>query len=101
MENWKIEELEHFGSRRFFWNNQGIPWEMFAQEIFWLGNLKYSPRLPGVWMVCFWGPVMTPPQRLGVWKPRDWEIALRETNLGGGFKYFLFSPLFGEMIQFD
>ncbi len=22
-------------------------------------------------------------------------------NLGGGFKYFLFSPLFGEMIQFD
>ena len=23
------------------------------------------------------------------------------TNLGGGFKYFLFSPLFGKMIQFD
>ena len=22
-------------------------------------------------------------------------------NLGGGFKYFLFSPLGGEMIQFD
>ena len=22
-------------------------------------------------------------------------------TLGGGFKYFLFSPLFGEMIQFD
>ena len=22
-------------------------------------------------------------------------------NLGGGFKYFLFSSLFGEMIQFD
>ena len=22
-------------------------------------------------------------------------------KLGGGFKYFLFSPLFGEMIQFD
>ena len=22
-------------------------------------------------------------------------------NLGGGFKYFLFSTLFGEMIQFD
>ena len=21
--------------------------------------------------------------------------------LGGGFKYFLFSPLFGDMIQFD
>ena len=24
-----------------------------------------------------------------------------QTNLGGGFKYFLFSPLPGEMIQFD
>ena len=24
-----------------------------------------------------------------------------ETFLGGGFKYFLFSALFGEMIQFD
>ena len=23
------------------------------------------------------------------------------SNLGGGFKYFLFSPLLGEMIQFD
>ena len=22
-------------------------------------------------------------------------------SLGGGFKYFLFSPLFGEIIQFD
>ena len=25
----------------------------------------------------------------------------RQANLGGGFKYFLFSPLPGEMIQFD
>ena len=24
-----------------------------------------------------------------------------DRNLGGGFKYFLFSSLFGEMIQFD
>ena len=24
-----------------------------------------------------------------------------KSRLGGGFKYFLFSPLFGEMIQFD
>ncbi len=24
-----------------------------------------------------------------------------DDTLGGGFKYFLFSPLFGEMIQFD
>ena len=24
-----------------------------------------------------------------------------EKNLGGGFKYFLFSPLLGEMIHFD
>ena len=26
---------------------------------------------------------------------------LFKRNLGGGFRYFLFSPLFGEMIQFD
>ncbi len=25
----------------------------------------------------------------------------KRTRLGGGFKYFLFSPLFGEMIEFD
>ena len=25
----------------------------------------------------------------------------RYTELGGGFKHFLFSPLLGEMIQFD
>ncbi len=31
----------------------------------------------------------------GVATPNDGNI------LGGGFKYFLFSPLFGEMIQFD
>ena len=28
-------------------------------------------------------------------------ISLKITQLGGGFKYFLFSPLPGEMIQFD
>ena len=28
------------------------------------------------------------------------ECCLLE-NLGGGFKYYLFSSLFGEMIQFD
>ena len=26
---------------------------------------------------------------------------VRCNYIGGGFKYFLFSPLFGEMIQFD
>ena len=26
---------------------------------------------------------------------------LEDDFLGGGFKHFLFSPLFGEMIQFD
>ena len=27
--------------------------------------------------------------------------AVLDTYLGGGFRYFLFSPLLGEMIQFD
>ena len=31
--------------------------------------------------------------------PWNWHISLDE--LAGGFKYFLFSSLFGEMIQFD
>ena len=30
----------------------------------------------------------------------QWHI-LNRTKLGGGFKYFLFSPLLGEMINFD
>ena len=28
-------------------------------------------------------------------------VKLGEDNLGGGFEYFLFSPLPGEMVQFD
>ena len=28
-------------------------------------------------------------------------IVIQNKNPGGGFKYFLFSPLLGEMIQFD
>ena len=35
-----------------------------------------------------WGNAITP-------------IEMAKHNLGGGFKYFLFSPLLGEMIQFD
>ena len=27
--------------------------------------------------------------------------SFQQRKLGGGFKYFLFSPLFGEMIHFD
>ena len=33
----------------------------------------------------------------------QWKVFIfsKETQLGGGFKDFLFSPLPGEMIQFD
>ena len=32
----------------------------------------------------------------------EWaKLAPSSLSLGGGFKYFLFSPLFREMIQFD
>ena len=34
------------------------------------------------------------------WRP-DGKGWLENGWLGGGFKYFLFSSLFGEMIQFD
>ena len=30
-----------------------------------------------------------------------WTNIFSDYNLGGGFKYFLCSPLFREMIQFD
>ena len=33
--------------------------------------------------------------------PQFQRVCCIHSNLGGGFKYFLFSPLFGEMIQFD
>ena len=33
--------------------------------------------------------------------PKKTTSQFDETKLGGGFKYFLFSPLPGEMIQFD
>ena len=31
----------------------------------------------------------------------SWKIYDESGVLGGGFKYFLFSPLLGDMIQFD
>ena len=31
----------------------------------------------------------------------DLGSGFEQTQLGGGFKYFLFSPLLGEMIKFD
>ena len=41
----------------------------------------------------------------GQQKPYNWgdecSVYLGVIYLGGGFKYFLFSSLFGEMIQFD
>ena len=51
-------------------------------------------------------------ERRPPWEVQAWgddegvlvEFGWKETGvdyLGGGFKYFLFSPLLGEMIQFD
>ena len=33
--------------------------------------------------------------------PLKWVFMMYTLSLGGGFKYFLFIPLLGEMIQFD
>jgi len=35
------------------------------------------------------------------WKKRTPQVRSPKTKLVGGFNYFLFSPLFGEMIQVD
>ena len=42
-----------------------------------------------------------PPERCG-WKSQREMVGIPKNHgLGGGFKYFLFSPLLGGMIQFD
>jgi len=50
-------------------------------------------------LVVVWGSPNTEPQ----WVSIDWVPwgCFGETFLGGGFKYLLFSPLLGEMIQFE
>ncbi len=66
-----------------------------------LGGLRWSS--PWTWHVCeslqhLW---------LLPWKQFQCEMELfkhrrqRSSHLGGGFRYFLFSTIFGEMIQFD
>ena len=37
----------------------------------------------------------------GSWTKNRGKVDIKMDGLGGGLKYFLFSPLFGEMIQFD
>ena len=37
----------------------------------------------------------------GVMTEKKWWMMKKNGELVGGFKYFLFSPLLGEMIQFD
>ena len=51
---------------------------------------------PGHWSVRVDSSTVVPwEQRYGTWSRENIR------NLVGGFKYFLFSPLLGEMIQFD
>ena len=55
------------------------------------------------------GAPFTPPQKIfgGFWKTRVLhphvfgDLDLLDRFLGGGFKYFLFSPLLGEDSNFD
>ena len=44
-------------------------------------------------------PMPLAPQEISITKHHDHDPLIR--SLGGGFTFFLFSPLLGEMIQFD
>jgi len=59
-----------------------------------VGNLYKSTILAG--KCYFFPPLWAEFEKKPVWRSFGGTILL-----GGGFKYFLFSPLFGEMIQFD
>ena len=84
-------------------------------KYFW----KISPRKLGKWsnLTCayFSNGLVQPPtswaffsltftfwwQNVIKCKATGYILLLNQLELGGGFKYFLFSPLPGEMIQFD
>ena len=67
-------------------------------------NHTPNPEMKGFPSSTLWGlghvpavcwPIRTVPPR----NSRSYDLGL--INLGGGFKYFLFLTLFGEMIHFD
>ena len=81
-----------------------------------LFSVRLGAVLDGTWFFQFAGVFKPSPLQVMVnqlqrysaasscgypWLVRHFRWARRRSNLGGGFKHVLFSPLFGEMIQFD
>ena len=61
----------------------------------WLQNFLSCNVMSGA--VVWWCDVMSPLRGATYGMQNAMEIR----HLGGGFKYFLFSPVFGEGFQFD
>ena len=90
--------VDFFVSNRFFFN---ISWLLI-----WHGPAFAFPGRRGLFRK-LWRDGQRKPSRQGgsfSHKPSFWCQILKKrekASLGGGFKYFLFSPLLGELIQFD
>ena len=68
---------------------------IFSTKLDWLVRFFF----PNQQMISRCAPL--PGRKMGLsYNPSKW-CAVTPTYLGGGFKYFLFSPLFGEDFQFD
>ena len=62
-------------------------------ESWWFDVSKPQFRQDPVWCTCTGTALLD-------WRQQA-DKMLKKDDLGGGFKYFLFSPLFGEDFQFD
>ena len=81
------------------------------KDLVWFGFPQGSDLGPGIFHGIFrsykWGAVFFSKPRIlpkitgQFWFWKLGTVDYRSKWLGGGFKYFLHSPLFGEMIQFD
>ena len=76
--------------------------KLFGGASFWNDPWDLRPPMDAVGR----SPMCTDTKRSSIrcmiWIRIFWSFfAGKNEFLGGGFKYFLFSPLFGEMIQFD
>ena len=67
---------------------------------FFGNEAKYDFFHNDCWKVFFPHCILNHTGRTVLWKPGT-LVDLECEMLGGGFKYFLFSSLFGQMIQFD
>ena len=96
---YQIDSMVNFPSKKVMWPVREMPWFLNKDPIFGPAGDPFDPRKKWWWSSFFVrGFVRCFSQNVGLVFP---SFALY-WKLGGGFKYFLFSPrILGEMIQFD